>query len=62
MHSLRRTLAVAFAATLGAASIVLLQQVSPTDEAAARTTVHNASCYWYYNCDSNNNCEWQYIC
>ena len=19
-------------------------------------------CYWYYNCDSNNNCQWQYIC
>jgi hypothetical protein len=19
-------------------------------------------CYWYYNCDSNNNCRWDYIC
>jgi hypothetical protein len=19
-------------------------------------------CYWYYNCDSWNNCQWQYIC
>ena len=136
MTSLRRTIAVALAFTMGAASFTFAQQLSPAEEAAARTKVQTAvtlaeiaeaegdgdallvaarllssvgavarrgagaenpalysvpqmataakalgadgakadalattatgasptSCYWYYNCDSNNNCVWQYIC
>lgn len=139
MTSLHRSIAIALTFTIGAASLTFAQQLSPGEEAAARTKVQTAvtlaeiaeaegdgdallvaarllssvgavakrgagadspalysvpqmataakalgadsakadalattatgattasptSCYWYYNCDSNNYCVWQYIC
>jgi hypothetical protein len=30
--------------------------------AMSKPQPHGDYCYWYYNCDSNNNCRWEYIC
>ena len=61
MHSLRRTIAVAFAATPGAASIVLLQQVSPTDEAAAHDGPQRLVLL-VLQLRQQQQLQWRYIC